>query len=124
MQVDVIDGRQQRGVANFAFTAWPVDDVAARTFAVTVYANLLGIQSDAVPNAGGPVPMHEAMKQARLAIARTPNGRTTWGAYQHYGNPYFRLLYEETKQTTTSQRKTKQAATKKARKPRRRKSRL
>lgn len=113
-----------RGVANFVCTAWPVDDVAARTFAVTVYANLLGIQSDAVPNAGGPVPMHEAMKQARLAIARTPNGRTTWGAYQHYGNPYFRLLYEETKQTTTSQRKTKQAATKKARKPRRRKSRL
>jgi hypothetical protein len=37
--------------------------------------------------------MHEAMKVARLTIASTPNGRTTWGAYQHYGNPYFRLFY-------------------------------
>jgi hypothetical protein len=90
-----------------------VDDVAARMFAVTLYAKLLGIQSDAVANAGGPVPMHEAMKEARLGIARTPNGRTTWGAYQHYGNPYFRLFYEETKTT----------APKKARKSRRRRSR-
>ena len=102
-----------RGVANFVCTAWPVDDVAARGFAVTLYANLLGIQSEGVSNAGGPVPMHEAMKQARLAIARTPNGRTTWGAYQHYGNPYFRLFYEEAKPATP----------RKARKTRRRKSR-
>ena len=111
-----------RGVANFVCTAWPVHDVAARVFALTLYSNLLGIQSES--NAAGvPVPMHEAMKQARLAIARTPNGRTTWGAYQHYGNPYFRLFYEEAKQRTTSERKTKPAARKKARKTTRRKSR-
>ena len=118
-----------RGVANFVCTAWPVDDVAARMFAVTLYTNLLGIQSDIVTSAGSPVPMHEAMKQARLTIARTPNGRTTWGAYQHYGNPYFRLFYEETKQKTTGQRKKKSTASKKstagkkARKTTRRKSR-
>ena len=106
-----------RGVANFVCTAWPVDDVAARLFAVTVYAKLLGIQPDT------PVPMHEAMKEARLAIASTPNGRTTWGAYQHYGNPYFRLFYEATKQKTTGQQRTKRAAGKKARKTTRRKSR-
>jgi pimeloyl-ACP methyl ester carboxylesterase len=34
-----------RGVANFVCTAWPVDDVAARTFASTLYAGLLGIDS-------------------------------------------------------------------------------
>lgn len=112
-----------RGVANFVCTAWPVDDVAARVFAVTLYSNLLGIQSETVSSDGAnPVPMHEAMKQSRLAIARTPNGRTTWGAYQHYGNPYFRLFYEE-KQKTTGQQKTKRAAGKKARKTTRRKSR-
>ncbi len=112
-----------RGVANFVCTAWPVDDVAARMFAVTLYAKLLGIQSDTVPNAGGPVPMHRAMQEARLAIARTPNGRTTWGAYQHYGNPYFRLFYEEAKQKPASKAKRKPAAAKKARKTRRSKSR-
>lgn len=112
-----------RGVANFVCTAWPVDDVAARMFAVTLYAKLLGIQSDAIPNAGGPVPMHEAMKQARLTIARTPNGRTTWGAYQHYGNPYFRLFYEKPTPKIATRRKTKAAASKKARKTTRRKSR-
>jgi len=112
-----------RGVANFVCTAWPVDDVAARVFAVTLYANLLGIPSDAVSTAGGPVPMHEAMKQARLAIARTPNGRTTWGAYQHYGNPYFRLFYEETGGKTTSKKTAKRGARKKSGRTTRRTSR-
>jgi hypothetical protein len=37
------------------------------------------------------------MQRARLTIAATPNGRSTWGAYQHYGNPYFRLFYEQKK---------------------------
>ncbi len=102
-----------RGVANFVCTAWPVDDVAARVFAVTLYSHLLGHQN--VPNKAGsqpigePVAMHEAMKQARLAIARTLNGRTTWGAYQHYGNPYFRLFYE-TKQRPDTAVSSKEAA--------------
>jgi pimeloyl-ACP methyl ester carboxylesterase len=87
-----------RGVANFVCTAWPVDDAAARTFALTLYAGLLGIDPNASSSRSQQskveaFPMHEAMKQARLAIARTPNGRTTWGAYQHYGNPYFQLFY-------------------------------
>jgi hypothetical protein len=37
--------------------------------------------------------MHEAMRMARSGIADTPNGIRTWGAYQHYGNPYFRFFY-------------------------------
>jgi hypothetical protein len=93
----------ERGVANFVCTAWPVDDLAARTFALTLYSSLLGIDVDANTgrslNSGtGAQPMHEAMQKARLAIARTPNGRTTWGCYQHYGNPYFRLFDEGSKE--------------------------
>src|SRR5215210_1408833 len=33
------------GVTNFVCTAWPVDDVAARTFALSLYANQLGLSS-------------------------------------------------------------------------------
>jgi hypothetical protein len=47
--------------------------------------------------------VHDAMKPARLEIARTPNGRTTWGAYQHYGNPYFQLFSpDQTDEPTTA----------------------
>jgi hypothetical protein len=36
--------------------------------------------------------MHQAMLRARLAVAATLSGRGTWGAYQHYGSPYYRIL--------------------------------
>lgn len=82
-----------RGVANFVCTAWPVDDAAARQFALDLYGRLLGMTS------GGERmqppsfdPMHVAMREARLAIADTGGGYLTWGAYQHYGNPHFRLF--------------------------------
>jgi pimeloyl-ACP methyl ester carboxylesterase len=87
-----------RGVANFVCTAWPVDDLAARVFALTLYSGLLGIRvdesgrADAQPDDRAKMMAH-AMRDARLAIARTSNGRTTWGAYQHYGNPYFQFFY-------------------------------
>ncbi len=32
------------------------------------------------------------MRDARRAVATTPNGVRTWGAYQHYGNPYLRFF--------------------------------
>jgi CHAT domain-containing protein len=78
----------QRGVANFVCTAWPIDDGAARSFALELYRNLLGLGSG--PDA--PRPMHRAMLAARVAIARTRDGARTWGAYQHYGDPFFRLF--------------------------------
>jgi pimeloyl-ACP methyl ester carboxylesterase len=91
-----------QGVSNYVGTAWPVDDTAARIFAITLYASLIGLsigpdgQLDGIdPKNGGrltPSPMHLAMLRARLAIANTSNGRGTWGAYQHYGNPYYRIL--------------------------------
>jgi pimeloyl-ACP methyl ester carboxylesterase len=74
-----------RGVGNLVCTAWPVNDAAASTFAVTFYSEMLGIDSPAKP-------MYAAMRAARLAIAGQPAGARTWGAYQHYGNPYFRFF--------------------------------
>lgn len=120
-----------RGVANFICTAWPVDDVAARVFALTVYAGLLGYDDEAAGNPdrrpsrreGGAKRMFEAMRDARLAIARTADGRTTWGAYQHYGNPYFQFFYstaqtgedEEATQQSTRRSRAKRGSSKRTR---------
>ncbi|MBX3013065.1 MAG: CHAT domain-containing protein [Caldilineaceae bacterium] len=88
-----------RGVSNFICTAWPVDDRAARDFALTLYACLLGIGTKdgelgnpAMYQQVPPLPMYEAMRTARLAVANPTHDVRTWGAYQHYGDPYFRLL--------------------------------
>ena len=85
-----------RGVSNFVCTAWPVDDVAAREFALRLYAGLLGLapmdDQGSHYEATESEPMHIAMRQARLAIADTPGGARTWGAYQHYGNPHLRFF--------------------------------
>jgi pimeloyl-ACP methyl ester carboxylesterase len=86
-----------RGVSSFVCTAWPVEDVAARMFALTLYQQLLGLSpTSGQSNRYGPVtpePMHVAMQRARLRVARPPfAGSRTWGAYQHYGNPFFRLF--------------------------------
>ncbi len=92
-----------RGVTNFVCTAWPVDDRAARDFALTLYAGLLGLETPTATlvarhsrhllyQAGTPLVMHEAMRRARVAIATPPSDTRTWGAYQHYGNPYFRFF--------------------------------
>lgn len=70
-----------RGVANFVCTAWPINDAAALEFARVVYYALLDRE-----------PMHEAMRRARQAIAGNITGAGTWGAYQHYGNPYYRFF--------------------------------
>lgn len=86
----------KRGITNFVCTAWPVDDAAALEFALTLYANLLGLSRvDARESHYEPIkpqPMHFAMRKARLAIAEAPGGARTWGAYQHYGSPYFRFF--------------------------------
>lgn len=105
----------ERGVSNFVCTAWPVDDRAARDFALTLYARLLGLKYNEATLRDGhnapPVqhttlilsdinnyqadtsqPMYSAMQAARLAILDPPNDIRTWGSYQHYGNPYFRFF--------------------------------
>jgi hypothetical protein len=85
-----------RGVANFVCTAWRVDDVAASEFALTLYSRLLGLDIEPdVPgevSAATPLYLFEAMRDARRSIAARDYGVRTWGAYQHYGNPYFRFF--------------------------------
>ncbi len=100
-----------RGVTNFVCTAWPVDDRAARDFALTLYTALLGLEPTkrAAANTeqrlrepsilhsntfqpATPLAMYQAMTRARRAIAEPPSDIRTWGAYQHYGNPYFRFF--------------------------------
>lgn len=65
----------ERGVPNFVGTGWPVEDQQAVTFAVTFYERL----------AGG-APMREAMQAARRKVFENARD-STWGAYQHYGDP-------------------------------------
>jgi hypothetical protein len=92
-----------RGVANFVCTAWPVDDAAARQFALELYGRLLGIASgDHGSRPSDFARMHAAMREARLAIADTTAGYLTWGAYQHYGNPYFTLFERISAQTAAA----------------------
>lgn len=85
-----------RGVSNFVCTAWYIEDAAARDFALTLYAGLLGLVPRSSKGQEGsyeaPVKMHVAMRQARQTIARHPNGAGTWGAYQHYGNPFLQFF--------------------------------
>ena len=64
-----------------------MDDAAALAFARRLYRGLLGQE-------GPPEAAHEAMAAARQEIA-TKHGRgglQTWGAYQHYGDPNFRMV--------------------------------
>ena len=84
-----------RGVSNFVCTAWPVNDTAARLFALELYAALLGVRPGDVPGryaAGTVQPMYAAMRDARQRIWSSLEGAMTWGAYQHYGDPLLRLF--------------------------------
>ena len=75
----------ERGVGNFVCTAWPVNDRAARLFAGRLYSTLLGLD-------GPSLPMYRAMASAREGLADTADGHMSWGAYQHYGDPLYRLV--------------------------------
>jgi hypothetical protein len=78
-----------RGVANFICTAWPINDTTALEFARRMYRGLLGLQG----SGQAPEPIHEALSAARQEIARLGlGGLQTWGAYQHYGDPFFRFF--------------------------------
>ena len=79
----------QRGVRNFICTAWPVDDSAALTFARKFYESFLGLDGQQGAS------IREAVRLARCAAFVSGDSANTWGAYQHYGNPEFRLAGSE-----------------------------
>ena len=71
------------GVRVVVAAGWAVDDAAAEQFARTFYARLLSGQA-----------LGEAVKAAREEIHVRFPGVNTWGAYQVYGDPAFRLRLE------------------------------
>jgi hypothetical protein len=117
-----------RGVSNFVCSAWPVHDSAARAFALKLYSGLLGMSEKTDENSpasaadddepmkrytastDGPLKMHRAMRDARRAIARSPYGAKTWGAYQHYGNPYLQFFDSQTLDNQTPPEQKKKSA--------------
>ena len=91
----------ERGVTNFICTGWPVNDRAARLFARVFYSKMLGLaldESDAgirilePQSLSKPDILVNAMTHAREAVRLSGGGLRTWGAYQHYGNPYSRFF--------------------------------
>jgi len=71
------------GVKAVVAAGWAVDDAAALNFARAFYRNML---------AG--TPFGEAVRRAREEIYDRHPGVNTWGAYQCYGDPDFRLVEE------------------------------
>jgi hypothetical protein len=84
------------GTGHFIGASWGLPDGAARLFATSFYAALLG--------SGGEPPMSvgQAMRHSRRILwedakrtkSATPERRCAWAAYQHYGDPGDRLLPE------------------------------
>ena len=70
----------ERGVANYIGTGWPVDDAQALTTAEAFYQALLRRES-----------IGTALSAARKKVF-SEQIESTWGAYQHYGNPQDYLL--------------------------------
>ena len=71
------------GVRAVVAAGWAVDDAVATLFARTFYEKML---------AG--VTFGESVKQARRAAFRDQEQCNTWGAYQCYGDPDYRLVSE------------------------------
>lgn len=70
----------ERGVPNYIGAGWPVDDVQALSMAEVFYSSLLARAS-----------VGDALAAARGAVF-AEQVESTWGAYQHYGNPQDHLV--------------------------------
>jgi hypothetical protein len=70
----------EMGVRAVVACGWAVDDTAAHTFAETFYGAMLE-----------GVPFGRAVFRARQAAHTLKPDSTTWGAYQAYGDPDYRL---------------------------------
>lgn len=71
------------GVGAVIAAGWAVNDAAARSFAEVFYAQLL--------DPARPATLGTAVLKAREAVYDGYQGTTTWGAYQAYGEPDWRL---------------------------------
>jgi hypothetical protein len=73
----------EMGVKAVVAAGWAVDDAAALVFARTFYERMLGGETFGV-----------AVQAARAQTFRAHPGSNTWGAYQCYGDPSYRLSAE------------------------------
>jgi CHAT domain-containing protein len=76
-----------RGIENYIGAGWEVSDESAVKFARTFYQNTIEKGKS----------LGEALSEARMSISpyHTTNISqldSTWGAYQHYGDPNTRLV--------------------------------
>lgn len=71
----------EMGVRAVIAAGWAVDDAAAEQFAATFYEHMLGGDS-----------FGRAVHEARKRIYQEHGEVNTWGAYQCYGDPDFRLF--------------------------------
>ena len=74
------------GVRAVVVAGWAVDDRAAERFATTLYRDLLAGED-----------FGDAVATARVSAWRERTGSMTWGAYQCYGDPGFRLAPRTTR---------------------------
>jgi pimeloyl-ACP methyl ester carboxylesterase len=77
----------KNGVKAVVAAGWAVDDAAALDFAKRFYASMFE-----------GYPFGEAVRMARDEIYNKHGDTNTWGAYQCYGDPFYRLLNDRDKQ--------------------------
>ncbi|HEY4291354.1 MAG TPA: CHAT domain-containing protein [Puia sp.] len=73
----------ENGVKAVVVAGWAVDDKAANRFANTFYRNMFAGKA-----------FGEAVRIAREDVYNNNSNVNTWGAYQCYGNPFYRLKAE------------------------------
>ncbi len=86
------------GTGHFIGASWSLPDEAARRFATSFYAALLGSGGKA-PLSVGQAMRHsrqELWEDTKQAKSASPERRWAWAAYQHYGDPGDHLLPEGT----------------------------
>lgn len=76
------------GVRAVVCAGWAVDDFAAITFATVFYKQMLKGES-----------FGESIRLARTSTKLEHPHANTWGAYQCYGDPYYRLVYDTAQKT-------------------------
>lgn len=79
------------GVRAVVAAGWVVDDAAAATFADEIYRLMLGGE-----------PFGKAVELARRRTYDEHRAVNTWGAYQCYGDPWFRLREPRGRQTAVT----------------------
>ena len=86
-----------RGIPNFIGAGWAVDDACAEECARWFYSRLFGLRAPHACNCDSPTQtIGQALKAARERTFAADPTSSSWGAYQHYGNPTDRLLaYED-----------------------------